>query len=502
MGKKQQGKVVSLIVAAFLIGLVPSCSFNATKSQAQSTESESEKSHRILYILGDNAINSPRNPASFSASRGDVTLLDASRDGYLFTGWTSDDSAIPAKQFLIPGSRQEDITVTAHWYDPNPVSLLTSSLTYSETTSNIYYYLNFSLGAQQEELFTLVTTTVHESGIKTFVVDLGKAEKAENGLYKLAFATTSLAPIYLKDDSGQLTFVSAQGEAFAGGSLLPACRSVPPFMNQECYGYRDFAQYTNGADLQNAYSFLWEEAHHLVTSKEDLNDATSYFAQFDYAAYHLSLEEGLAVVSSLLLDAPELYWIQQSFQTQDTKIFLRVDLAYWTSKARQQADAAISQMLVGAIAAVKEKTTDLEKYLALHDFLCERGHYAYKEDGRTPSKAVWAHNIVGMATGDGSVCEGYAESFRLCCLALGLESLCVTGQLVKDNSSHEWNLLKVQETYYYADLTFDDSKETVSHDYFAMGSAKALDERILSGHVFGINYLYTLPSVSSTDLTY
>ncbi len=53
-----------------------------------------------------------------------------------------------------------------------------------------------------------------------------------------------------------------------------------------------------------------------------------------------------------------------------------------------------------------------------------------------------------------ALCQGYAAAFQLVAQQLGTETLLVTGMAEEVN--HAWNLVKLDDSYYHIDLTYDD----------------------------------------------
>lgn len=86
--------------------------------------------HSITYAGMDKAVNGTpmiSNPTQFTELSETITLLDAYKDGYIFTGWTSNEIETPTKNVTIPQYTTVDQKFTANWeiitydiqYDPN-----------------------------------------------------------------------------------------------------------------------------------------------------------------------------------------------------------------------------------------------------------------------------------------------------------------------------------------------------------------------------------------------
>ena len=72
--------------------------------------------YRINYNIDDNVEND--NPFIYTYSAADpqeIRLNRPSKNGYLFLGWTENDTDIPEPDFTFSSTIQRDITLTAHW---------------------------------------------------------------------------------------------------------------------------------------------------------------------------------------------------------------------------------------------------------------------------------------------------------------------------------------------------------------------------------------------------
>ena len=98
--------------------------------------------------------------------------------------------------------------------------------------------------------------------------------------------------------------------------------------------------------------------------------------------------------------------------------------------------------------------SDVDKVMAVHDYLIDHIEYAYSHIVRRAYGAL----IEGKA-----VCQGYAQSFQKILSNLNIEGHTVTGWNISDKPVlHEWNRVKLDGEWYYIDLTWDDTP-WVSH---------------------------------------
>ena len=132
--------------------------------------------------------------------------------------------------------------------------------------------------------------------------------------------------------------------------------------------------------------------------------------------------------------------------------------------------------------------TEIEKELAVHNFLCETVVYDYNFSDSS-------FQCVGPLLFGRGVCEGISKAAKFLFNLLGIDSLVVNGEV--ENSSHSfgnmdivghaWNIVKINHIYYHLDITFD---LTIAEygvkrfDYFNLTDAEICrDHRITSEKV-------------------
>ena len=132
-----------------------------------------------------------------------------------------------------------------------------------------------------------------------------------------------------------------------------------------------------------------------------------------------------------------------------------------------------------------EKTSEIEKEIAVHNFLCETVVYDYNFSDSS-------FQCVGPLLFGRGVCEGISKAAKFLFNLLGIESLVVCGEV--ENSSHSlgnldivghaWNIVKINQIYYHLDITFDltiAETDVKRFDYFNLTDAEIYrDHKITS----------------------
>lgn len=124
---------------------------------------------------------------------------------------------------------------------------------------------------------------------------------------------------------------------------------------------------------------------------------------------------------------------------------------------------------------VKPGMSDLEKELALHDYLVVHTVYDYENyfSNTVPEEA---HLPYGVLVNRVAVCDGFARTMQILLDMVGIESELVYGESYGENGwyGHAWNIVKIDGKYYHLDVTFDNidkdgrkvEKDSITHKYF------------------------------------
>lgn len=124
---------------------------------------------------------------------------------------------------------------------------------------------------------------------------------------------------------------------------------------------------------------------------------------------------------------------------------------------------------------IKPEMSDLEKELALHDYLVVHTNYDY-ENFISDSVPEEAHQPYGVLINKVAVCDGFARTMQILLNMVGIESEFVRGVSYGETGwfGHAWNVVKIDGEYYHLDVTFNNidkdgekiEKDSISHKYF------------------------------------
>ena len=175
---------------------------------------------------------------------------------------------------------------------------------------------------------------------------------------------------------------------------------------------------------------------------------------------------------------PEYYWV--SFESCDVENGIAVKLYKKSTPSMGKTIHGASSVEEGteqALAVIQPGMSDLEKALALHDYLILNTEYAYDElqNGTYTDDVFTIEGILVNGTG---VCQGYALTYQYLLNKVGIESVYVGS----NEMNHGWNLVKIGDAWYHVDTTWDDPVRDelgrVLHTYFMLSDAtiKAMEK--------------------------
>ena len=212
-----------------------------------------------------------------------------------------------------------------------------------------------------------------------------------------------------------------------------------------------------------------------IQYSNDLDAAVSENAEIKKAISSFSSGFQTAV-DAFFLDHPECYWIDQNnlhsgYRIGGSSNGKRADLniTYIANFKIRDDCAGYKTDFDKIVNWLKENCTQkgsrLETLKNIHDRLAE--HITY--DKNASSK----YDVKGSIINKRSVCEGYAEAFKLACDLYNIPCVVVKGKGKTDSGTeaHMWNYVKMENNQWYAvDVTWDDQASGILYDYFLAGA--------------------------------
>lgn len=199
----------------------------------------------------------------------------------------------------------------------------------------------------------------------------------------------------------------------------------------------------------------------------------SIIIYFQAPAYDSSFAKDLAnkalIHTGVPVEGDYLKWqyggwhLETSYYTRNETCYMKFTYTvtyYTTAEQEAQVNSAIDNVLSSL--ALTEKN-DYEKIKSIYDYICT--HTTYDYDNLENEDHKLKYTAYGALIDGKAVCQGYAVLFYRLSLELGIDNRLISGYGNKD--THGWNIVRMENSYYNADATWDAGKEEYS--YFLKG---------------------------------
>ncbi len=183
----------------------------------------------------------------------------------------------------------------------------------------------------------------------------------------------------------------------------------------------------------------------------------------------------LTLYYAVINDHPDLYFARTgygvSYNTK-TKLISKITPNYFNNVDDSAFQAGVQQ----AKSAVTSEMDDLQKAIAIHDYLVLNCEYD-KERLNNKTIPQESYGAYGALANRIAVCQGYALAYKYLMNEYGIECYIVTS----DKMNHAWNIVKIGGELYQLDATWDDP----TWDRFGLVSHANM---LLSDTAFGKNH--------------
>lgn len=180
------------------------------------------------------------------------------------------------------------------------------------------------------------------------------------------------------------------------------------------------------------------------------------------------------LLNAVKLDRPDFFFITSLSRSWAT--YSNGDVAYITLTVKSPSyyddsvtlytEAEIAECSAALENAVKSIDVDLDNRYnfveSVHDYLCNNIVYVNNQ--------LRCHDAYGALVEGDSVCQGYAEAFKLICNYYKIPCVLLTG--TANGGGHMWNAVQMDDgKWYLLDVTWDDQTDSygIFYDFFLIG---------------------------------
>lgn len=182
------------------------------------------------------------------------------------------------------------------------------------------------------------------------------------------------------------------------------------------------------------------------------------------------------VFQCVMMDHPEIFYIsgysfiKYALGNEVKKIVFKGTYIY-NQEEKEQRELQIEEAVKVFLANLDTESTDYEKVKYVYETTIHTTEYDLE--------AVDNQNICSVFLNHASVCQGYAKAVQYLLNRLNIPATLVLGT-VENGDGHAWNMVKIENEYYYMDTTWGDASYRIQNN----------DESQLVSNVPSINYDY------------
>ena len=204
-------------------------------------------------------------------------------------------------------------------------------------------------------------------------------------------------------------------------------------------------QQTNAEEFQFYYQFLNEDQRQLYNAVVEAAQTYEENVEVD----HLSEAQTEQAYLAVYYDHPELFWLSSGYQywsdIQDT--VTEIEMQYnCTWEEKEQQSQQIENVVQEVLYEIEYGQDTYGKIKSVYEYLINRVDYVSGSDYNQDIRSVFLNWE--------SVCTGYTKATQLLLQRMGIFCTCIRG--TANGESHAWNLVQIDDQYYYVDTTWGD----------------------------------------------
>lgn len=196
--------------------------------------------------------------------------------------------------------------------------------------------------------------------------------------------------------------------------------------------------------------------------------------------------------------------------TYTTKIGAGQNENYYQASFKNKQEVEQAQKYIDNIVQqIVEQTKgvdDYNKIESIHNWMIS--YIEYETNKENNNKNIY--NLYGTLVDRKAVCEGYARTFKYLMDSVDIPCVLVTGKGInsaRESEDHAWNYVKIRETWYGIDVTWDDPivsnggnvSEEAKHKYFLKGSEEFLKTHKENGKISENSITFEYPKLSNNN---
>ena len=221
-----------------------------------------------------------------------------------------------------------------------------------------------------------------------------------------------------------------------------------------------------GPEQQTSWRQLEEMCNSYLAGIDNIDSRTKYIA-----TPFTNVDDTYQFARVFRFSHPQYYFLNTTvgYSRGETGGFYVAYGVYTQFRDGQKRKTATDQVKKQADAWEKQTAgyqTEEEKVKYIHDVIVEKVDYndaIYDSDFNEDEQ--YSQSAYSVLCGDLTVCAGYAQTFAMICNGAGIDCMSVT------SSDHQWNKVRINDSWYNVDCTWADQKDGIYYDYFERNDA-------------------------------
>ena len=177
----------------------------------------------------------------------------------------------------------------------------------------------------------------------------------------------------------------------------------------------------------------------------------------DISSFHLTSEKASSIYMEVVFSHPELFYVKTGARIGIVNGYSSTIMPYYidgllSPETQEAFNARVEEILAETIEA---DMSPVEMALSLHDYLVLHCAYDWNVANNQGEPSYNVYTAYGALMEGNAVCQGYALAYNLLLNKVGIKTDYVTS-VIPNQGSHGWSLVKIGDTWYHVDVTWDD----------------------------------------------
>ena len=312
------------------------------------------------------------------------------------------------------------------------------------------------------ETETLETQTVEETEILE-TEEVEETEEAETRAAALTGMPTGLLPF---EAVGEITLDGETAEEEEAENILKSSA----YYNSTWEKYGSYYFYNQLSSKEKAY---WDALNKVclkyMTTQADAAkyniSGTTYYCIDSVFSSALSLSRIVEIYQIFRYSNPQYYFLKNGVIPLLSNGAYGIAACVYPAFVKGSARATATKKVQSQVSSWQKKidacSTDEEKVKIIHDLIIDKVEYNNSfYDADFSEDTAYSQSAYSVFCTDLTVCAGYSQAFEMMCNGSGIDAVAVTSK------DHEWNKVRLNDSWYNVDCTWDDVSGGIYYYYF------------------------------------